>query len=69
MVIVWKYRHKKQKLWDSLERKYGTAVREVNEWEGYEKEKAGGEDETDEQNLDEETAEQEEASTADGEEL
>lgn len=33
--LVWKFRHKKKKLWSGLEKKYGIPVREVHEWEGY----------------------------------
>lgn len=33
--LVWKYRNKKEKLWTSLEKKYGVSVREIYEWEDY----------------------------------
>lgn len=33
--LVWKFRHKKKKLWSGLEKKYGIPVREVHEWEDY----------------------------------
>jgi len=33
--VVWKYRSKSAKLWKTLEKKYGEAVRQVDEWEGF----------------------------------
>ena len=30
--VVWKYRHKKEKLWKSLEKKYGSPVLQEDEW-------------------------------------
>lgn len=71
MVIVWKYRHKKQKLWDSLERKYLYAVREVDEWEGFLEEKAkAGENEGEmEENLDEQDEVNDESSAGGEQEL
>ena len=51
--VVWKYRNKKEKLWKSLEKKYGEPVLQEDEWpETEEEEKRDGEDEEHE-NLDE----------------
>jgi hypothetical protein len=36
--LVWKYRGKKKKLWDRLEKKYGVPVRYAHEWEEEDKE-------------------------------
>jgi hypothetical protein len=63
--LVWKYRGKKHKLWKRLELKYGIAVRQEHEWEGYVEEGKGEEEE--EQNLDEEE-EKESASTEEAKE-
>jgi hypothetical protein len=35
MHIVYRYRHNKAALWKKMEAKYGVAVREAHEWEGY----------------------------------
>ena len=51
--LVWKYRGKKEKLWKSLEKKYGEPV--LHEWEWPEEEEAaddGTEEEAEEENLD-----------------
>ena len=51
--LAWKYRGKKDKLWRSLEKKYGEPVRDLHEYPDSNDEQ--GEDEDEEQNLDEET--------------
>lgn len=33
--VVWKYRSKKEKLWKTLEKKYGQAVRQTDDWDDY----------------------------------
>ncbi len=48
--LVWKYRNQKEKLWKTLENKYGEPVLYPDEWEA----KAKEESEADEMNLDEE---------------
>lgn len=57
MYLAYKYRHKKDKLWASLEKKYGVPIREVDEWEGYSEE----EDSPETVNLDEDSKEEEES--------
>ena len=52
--VVWKYRNKKEKLWKSLEKKYGEPVLHEHEWpDEVETEETPNEDES--ENLDEET--------------
>ena len=48
--VVWKYRNKKEKLWKSLEKKYGEPVLHEHEWP--DEEDAAAEEET--ESLDEE---------------
>jgi hypothetical protein len=48
--LVWKYRGKKDKLWRSLEKKYGFEVLYEHEWPEEEEKEEGGEEE---ENLDE----------------
>ena len=52
---MWKYRGKKQKLWNNLEKKYGEPVLEEDEWEDGVDGKGSGDDHED---LDEEPAEE-----------
>ena len=54
--LVWKYRYKKQKLWNNLEKKYGEPVLEENEWEDAAEGEGDGKAE-DHEDLDEETSE------------
>ena len=53
--VVWKYRNKKEKLWKSLEKKYGEPVLLEHEWPEDEEE-TGEPETTDEENLDEQEA-------------
>jgi hypothetical protein len=63
--LVWKYRGKKEKLWRSLEKKYGVEVLHEHEWPEEEEKEEGGEEE---ENLDEPQATDDaEAGTDEGE--
>lgn len=64
--LVWKYRGKKDKLWRSLEKKYGFEVLHEHEWPEEEEKEEGGEEE---ENLDEPQAatDDAEASSDEGE--
>lgn len=44
--LVWKYRNQKEKLWKTLETKYGEPVLNVDEWESKVEEEGGGEAES-----------------------
>ena len=68
MYLVWKYRHKKERLWRMLEKKYGEPVLQTHEYpdEVEDKNEEGGEDtvdldeDSDASDGDEETADEDE---------
>jgi hypothetical protein len=57
---AYKYRNKKDRLWKSLEKKYGVPVRHAHEWDDYE-EDISAEEEVEEKESDAENEEQQES--------
>ena len=54
--LVWKYRSKKEKLWKNLEKKYGAAVLQEDEWENADLGDGDNADGDEPEDLDEETS-------------
>lgn len=53
--LVWKYRSKKDKLWKTLEKKYGSPVLQEDEWADAEEDDKATDDDEEHEDLDEET--------------
>ena len=64
--LVWKYKNKKEKLWKSLEKKYGAPVLKEDEWPE-EDENGDNNDEADHEDLDDQKDDEEQTNNDEGE--
>lgn len=66
--LVWKYKGKKEKLWKSLEKKYGAPVLQENEWPEPDENGDDGGSEDDHEDLDAEEVKEDRSTTSSNDE-